>query len=88
MTFQELRKQLSFAGEPPEAIEQADTAQLLAMAKAANIDPEDLIPLEDMLDELEQYAEGAGFADYRNRVLNGMSEYEIVQSYHTNLRSF
>lgn len=82
MTFQELRKQLAFAGESQEAIEQADTAQLLAMARAANIDPEDLIPLDDMMDELEQYGEAAGFADYRNRVLNGMSEDEIVRSYH------
>lgn len=81
MTFQELRKQLAFAGENQEAIEQADTAQLLAMARAANIDPEDLIPLDDMMDELEQYGEAAGFADYRNRVLDGMSEDEIVRSY-------
>ena len=82
MTFNELRKQLSFAGESPEDIEQADTARLLSMARAANIDPEDLIPLEDMMDELEQCGEAAGFVDYRNRVLNGMSEDEIVQSYH------
>ena len=82
MTFQELRKQLAFSGGSQENIEQADTAQLLAMAKAANIDPEDLIPLEDMMDELEQYGESAGFSDYRNKVLNGMSEDEIVQSYH------
>ncbi len=82
MTFNELRKQLAFAGENQEAIEQADTAQLLAMARAANIDPEDLIPLDDMMDELEQYGEAAGFADYRNKVLNSMSEDEIVQSYH------
>ena len=79
MTFNELRKQLSFAGESPEDIEQADTARLLSMARAANIDPEDLIPLEDMMDELEQYSEAAGFVDYRNRVLNGMSEDEIIR---------
>ena len=81
MTFNELRKQLSFAGESPEDIEQADTARLLSMARAANIDPEDLIPLEDMLDALEQYGEAAGFAGYRSKVLSGMSEDEILLSY-------
>ena len=88
MTFQELRKQLAFSGESRENIDQADTAQLLAMARAANIDPEDLIPLEDMMDELEQYGEAAGFADYRNKVLNGMSEAEIVRSYHAIANQF
>ena len=88
MTFQELRKRLAYAGENREAIEQADTAQLLAMARGANIDPEDLIPLDDMMDELEQYGEAAGFTDYRNRVLDGMSEDEIVQSYHAIIDHF
>lgn len=37
--------------------------------------------LEDMLWELEEYAECAGFADYRKRVLEKMTEEQIVELY-------
>ena len=34
---------------------------------------------EDIIDELCEYAEAAGFADYYNRELKGKSEEEIVK---------
>lgn len=35
--------------------------------------------IEDMIDELCEYAEAAGFADYYNRELKGKSEEEFEQ---------
>jgi len=37
--------------------------------------------MEDMLFELEEYAECAGFADYRERVLRKMTDAQIVELY-------
>lgn len=37
--------------------------------------------IEDMIDELCEYAEAAGFADYYNRELKGKSEEEIITTY-------
>ena len=37
--------------------------------------------IEDIIDELCEYAEAAGFADYYNRELKGKSEEEIVKIY-------
>jgi len=37
--------------------------------------------IEDMIDEICEYAEAAGFADYYNRELKGKSEKEIMKIY-------
>ena len=37
--------------------------------------------IEDMIDEICEYAEAAGFADYYNRELKGKSEEEIRSIY-------
>ena len=37
--------------------------------------------IEDMIDEICEYAEAAGFADYYNRELKGKSKEEIVKIY-------
>lgn len=39
------------------------------------------INIEDMIDELCEYAEAAGFADYYNRELKGKSEEVIMKIY-------
>ena len=43
--------------------------------------PEELIPLINLISDLEDYYESAGFADFYNRVLQKMSEEEI-RDYH------
>ncbi|MBQ7076920.1 MAG: hypothetical protein IJM91_02155 [Lachnospiraceae bacterium] len=43
---------------------------------------EDAFGLDDMIAELEEYYEAAGFADYYNRVLKDMSEEEIRKYFH------
>ena len=37
--------------------------------------------IEDMIDEICEYAEAAGFADYYNREIKDKSEEEIVKIY-------
>ena len=37
--------------------------------------------IEDMIDEICEYAEAAGFADYYNRELKGKTEAEILKLY-------
>ncbi len=44
--------------------------------------------LDDMLAELEEYAECAGFADYYNRVLSKLSEEEVIASFKAMLKSY
>ena len=39
------------------------------------------INVQNMIDELCEYAEAAGFADYYNRELKGKSEKEIMKIY-------
>lgn len=47
-----------------------------------NIITEDDFELEDMIAELEEYYENAGFADYYNKVLKSMSEEQVRKHFH------